>query len=179
MHLIDVNKAAKYLSKHIFMITDKFAVGGNCILRASEEQLFKLRCKLEVPEICKWYRREKNETVEVENYNGNNLLVLYRDVISDALYEMENTRLNDGLYQYFSVKGQFEYYPIELDLLPVPIAPRTVDLDGKKQFLIIDGVHIFRVKRCLLEPNGYLKETDLFEDDSELYEAAVEELENE
>lgn len=51
MHLIDVNKAAKYFKKHIFMITDKFAVCRGCVLCASEEQLFKLRCKLEVPEL--------------------------------------------------------------------------------------------------------------------------------
>lgn len=179
MHLINVNKAAKYLAKHIFMITDKLAIGGGCVLRASEEQLFKLRCKLEVPEMGKWYRREKNETIEVENYNGNRMAFLYHSIIESAAHSMENTRLNDGCYQYFSIQDKYEYYPLVLDLTDVLIAPERWELDDSETYFIVDGVHVFQTRKCMLEPNGYLKETDLYGEDPELFTAAAEELETE
>lgn len=163
--MIDIKKTAKYFSKHCFMIADEIAVSENCIIRGNENELFKLRCLLEVPEKNKWYRREKGDTVEVENTNGNSLIYEYRNAIaSRQKRELQNTNLNDGKYQFFSVKGNYEYYPLDLALWKTQDLPEKIELDARGRFIIVDGIHIFATERCLVEPSGYLKEIDLYDE---------------
>lgn len=158
--LVNVNKAAKSILSigrfGLFQIEDISLIATDWfMLCVTDEQFWKIRCKLEAKQINCWLFKSKEGLQECQGSTGQQVYALYDSLISDPLRDLDDTGLRyNGIKLFTNTMRYFGLLEKHFDMIDYP--PVVKNALGRES-VIVDDVHIFTVVKPENIKSQYIK----------------------
>ena len=170
--LVNVNKAAKNILSvgrfGLFQVEDlNLVVTDWFILSVTDEQFWKIRCKLEAKQVNCWLYKGKEGLQECQGSTCQQVYDLYDSLISDQLRDLDDTGLHYNGIKLFSNALRYFGLPEKyFDMIDYP--PVVKNAQGRES-VIVDDVHIFTVVKPENIKSQYIKPLGGNEHENSIY----------
>lgn len=127
------------------------------VLSVSEEQFWKIQCKLEAKQINRWLVKSKEGLRERQGASGEEVLDLYNMLV----YEDRSELLDRTLLVYRDIElftDKEKYYGVRALHLNMIDYPPTVKHKFERQSVVVDDVHIFTLVSDESAKSEFLKD---------------------
>jgi hypothetical protein len=159
--LVHVNKSAKNILSigqfGLFQVEDLNLITTNWfMLSVTDEQFWKIRCKLEAKQINCWLFKSKEGLQACQGSTGQQVYELYCSMVFEQMRDLDDTGLRYNGIKLFTDTNR--YYGVPEKHFEMIDYPPVIRNALGRESVIVDDVHIFTVVKPENIKSQYIKQ---------------------
>lgn len=131
------------------IVTDQF------MLNVTEEQFWKIQCKLEARQKNRWLFKGKDGLAECSGATPEEICDMYTGLITEARHKLENTYLT--FHNVMVYTNDVKYIGLPAKNLEMIDYTPTIEIAPGRESAIVDGIHLFTITESRNTDCKYLR----------------------